>query len=42
MSYWANSPRCGVFPGEDQSRSSKCMRWCKGCLSKGCTDNREF
>jgi hypothetical protein len=34
--------RCGVFPGEDQSRSCKCMRWCRGCLGKGCSDNREM
>jgi hypothetical protein len=31
-----------VFPGEDQSRSCKCMRWCRGCFGKGCRDNMEM
>jgi hypothetical protein len=34
--------RCGVFPGEYQSRSCKCMRWCGGYLGKGCSDDREM
>jgi hypothetical protein len=34
--------RCGMFPGEDQSRSCKCMRWYGGCLGKGCSDDREM
>ena len=34
--------RCGLFPGEDQSRSCKCMRWCGGFLGKGCSDDREM
>jgi hypothetical protein len=42
MSYWANSPQMWGFPDEDQSRSCKCMRWCRGCLGKACSDNREM
>jgi hypothetical protein len=34
--------RCGVFPGEDHSRSCKWMRWCGGCLGKGWSDNMEM
>jgi hypothetical protein len=34
--------RCGVFLVEYQSRSCKCMRWRRGCLGKGCSDNREM
>jgi hypothetical protein len=34
--------RRGVFPSEYQSRSCKCMRWCGGCLGKGCNDDREM
>jgi hypothetical protein len=31
-----------VFPDEFQSRSCKCMRWCGGCLGKGCSDDMEM
>jgi hypothetical protein len=31
-----------VFSGEDQSSSCKFMRWCRGCLGKGCSDDREM
>jgi hypothetical protein len=34
--------RCGVFLGEYQYRSCKCMIWCRGYLGKGCNDNREM
>jgi hypothetical protein len=34
--------RRGVFPGEDQSRPCKCMILCRGCLGKGCSDNKEM
>jgi hypothetical protein len=29
----------GCFPGEYQSRLCNCMRWCRECLGKGCSDN---
>jgi hypothetical protein len=32
--------RFGVFPGEDQSGSCKCMIWCGECLGKGCSDDK--
>jgi hypothetical protein len=34
--------RCGKFPGEDQSRSCKWMRWCGDVRANGCSDDREM
>jgi hypothetical protein len=34
--------RCGMFPGEDQSMSCKCMRWYGDVWENGCSDDREI
>jgi hypothetical protein len=39
---WIILLRCGVFLGEEKYRSCKFMIWCRGCLGKECSDNKEM
>ena len=34
--------RCGMFPGEDKSRSCNCMRWYGDVWENGCSDDKEM